>query len=96
MKKFDYWMLSVADLALQREYDELLKGGNRRSTDSAFSARYGIVLKEVAKVHGMNKAKELQNEWDNNQFHPLGKIALTRQRIQEMKDEYKEALTKKS
>ena len=88
MKKFDYWMLSVADLALQKEHDELLKAKG--------GAKYGGFLKSIAEQHGLDKAKAIQDEWDSNQFHPLGKIALTRQRIQEMKDEYKEALTKKS
>lgn len=77
MKKFDYWMLSEIDQALQKEYDLICRIG-----------KYGLILKQVAKDHGIEKAKELQDDYDSNQFHPLGKIALTRKRIQEIKDQY--------
>lgn len=81
MKKFDYWMLSEIDQALQKEYDLLCRTG-----------KYGRILRQVARDHGVEKAKELQDDYDANQFHPLGKIALTRKRIQEMKDEYAAAM----
>lgn len=74
-------MLSEIDQALQKEYDTLCRTG-----------KYGKILKQVAKACGVDKAKELQDDYDSNQFHPLGKIALTRKRIQEMKDEYTAAM----
>lgn len=98
MEHFDYWMLSEIDQTLQKEYDKLLRGN------------YGKILRAVAKDKsvftekirnkksehcGKTRADALLAEWCNNRFHPLGKICLTRNRIQAIKDVYNEAVKPK-
>lgn len=81
MKDFDYWMLTEMNEVLNKEYQ-------KRSIEG----KYGSVLKHVAKEQGNDVAKKLQADFDSNRFHPLGKIAAIQKRIQEIKDQYSDAV----
>lgn len=80
---FDYWMLSEMNKALEEAYRQEMKDG-----------KYGRVFKHLADTEGLVKAKEAQAQMNKNRFHPLGKIALSMERIQQIKDVYNKEFNK--
>lgn len=77
---FDFWMLGIIDGALQKEYDRYMKASD-----------IGQQLSLTRKSKGSDKAKKCLLEIEGNKYHPLGQIALTKLRIQEIKDVYNAA-----
>lgn len=78
---FDYWMLTEMNEILNKEYrDRFKKGG------------YTAPLKKISKEKGDQEAKRLLSNFENNRFESLGKVALIQKRIQEIKNEYSDAV----